>query len=401
MVKNKNLRRCFTALLLCVLTVAGTVLPSGQAFASSYQSEINAINQTLDRLKEEQQAIKDSIAGAKTQKAQEEQKRGYIDQEIKLTKDEITILLEKIDLMEQHIQDKKTDISGKEKEIEANYNVFLQRMRVMYMYDDTTTLGLLLGADSYARFLTNADNMARVAEHDRLLLQALSSQLLALEEAKSELDASLAGLEEDRSSYEEKNHTLNGQLQAANLRIQSLADMESEFLADLEKNQANQAAMQKELEDIYARIQWDQSAYVGGEMAWPVPNFTRISSEYGWRFNNKDFHTGIDIAGPSASGQGIYGAQVACANGGTVKYTNWTYSPGSGYGIYIIVDHGGGVSTLYGHLSNILVKVGDSVSRGQPIGEVGSTGWSTGPHLHFEVRVNGGTHTNPRPYIFR
>jgi len=101
----------------------------------------------------------------------------------------------------------------------------------------------------------------------------------------------------------------------------------------------------------------------------------------------------MDIAGT-----GVYGANIVAANTGTVRYVNWAYSPGRGYGIYLIVDHGGGVSTLYAHCSNILVKVGDTVIKGDPIAKVGSTGWSTGPHLHFEVRVNGNAQ-NPKHYV--
>ena len=133
-------------------------------------------------------------------------------------------------------------------------------------------------------------------------------------------------------------------------------------------------------------------------MAWPVPGHTRITSEFGSRFGGRDFHTGIDIAG---AGTGtINGATVVAANTGTVRVTNHSHSPGRGYGKFIIIDHGGGISTLYAHLSAISVSVGQTVERGDAIGNVGSTGWSTGPHLHFEVRESGRA-VNPRPWIFR
>ena len=118
-----------------------------------------------------------------------------------------------------------------------------------------------------------------------------------------------------------------------------------------------------------------------------------ITSYYGWRFNNTDFHTGIDI-----SGANVYGKSVVAANPGRVAFVNTSYTNGVGYGMYVIVDHGGGYSTLYAHLSAIDVSVGDVVARGTPIAKVGSTGWSTGPHLHFEVRING-QHQNPLNYL--
>ena len=108
-----------------------------------------------------------------------------------------------------------------------------------------------------------------------------------------------------------------------------------------------------------------------------------MTCPYGSRFGGSDFHTGIDI-----SGGGAYGSPVLAANSGTVKVANTSFTPGYGYGKYVIIDHGGGIQTLYGHMSALSVSVGDVVAQGQKIGEVGSTGWSTGPHIHFEIRVN-------------
>ena len=118
----------------------------------------------------------------------------------------------------------------------------------------------------------------------------------------------------------------------------------------------------------------------------------------GWRFGGTDYHTGIDIAGLNSAGQGIYGKPILAAADGTVAFTQTNYVAGRGYGIYLIIDHGGGISTLYGHTSGLAVNVGDTVKRGQTIAYVGSTGWSTGPHLHFEVRVNG-SHVTPWSYL--
>ena len=105
------------------------------------------------------------------------------------------------------------------------------------------------------------------------------------------------------------------------------------------------------------------------------------------------FHTGVDFTGSNVNGK-----KVVAANAGTVTFTKSTYIAGVGYGKYLILDHGGGYSTLYAHLSSINVSVGDEVRKGENIANVGSTGWSTGPHLHFEIRVNG-KHTNPLPYL--
>jgi murein DD-endopeptidase MepM/ murein hydrolase activator NlpD len=389
------------ALLFCFVFLAGIIPPeAAYANAGIYQSQLDNINDTLKKLEDEKKTIENSIAGARSEREQEQQKRNYLDQQIRITRDEIEELLNSIELLEGQIEFKLIEISEKQAEIDENYEVFLKRIRVMYMYDDSTMLGLVLGVDSFTSFLTQTDSIARIAEHDRALLAVLAQQKADLEEARASLELAMEALKARREETEAKRHTLDGQLQAANLRIHDINETERAFLADLEKNKAMTLAMEQELKEVYEKIELMNSPYVGGVMAWPAPGFTRISSEFGQRFGGRDFHTGIDIAGPGAGGRGIYGAPVAAANSGVVRFTNFTYRAGVGYGIYLIIDHGGGITTLYAHLSKIHVQVGQAVTRGQTIAEVGSTGWSTGPHLHFEVR-NGSTAQNPRPYIFR
>ena len=171
--------------------------------------------------------------------------------------------------------------------------------------------------------------------------------------------------------------------------------MQKEYEANYKELSAMQKQIQAELLDIYKNLKTSDEAYVGGEMMWPVPGYSKISSYYGWRFNNTDFHTGIDI-----TGAGVHGAPVVAANTGTVVHTkSCPYNGYSyGYGTYVIVDHGGGITTLYAHLSAISVNVGDIVVMGQQIGKLGNTGWSTGAHLHFEVRVDGEA-KNPISYV--
>jgi beta-lactamase regulating signal transducer with metallopeptidase domain len=128
-------------------------------------------------------------------------------------------------------------------------------------------------------------------------------------------------------------------------------------------------------------------------MVWPVPDYNTITSVYGIRYNGADFHTGVDV-----SGKDIYGAEVIAAKSGTVIATNTEYTPGLGYGIYVVIDHGDNLNTLYAQLSEILVEVGDDVKIGQPIAKVGSSGFSSAANLHFEVRESG-THVDPLPYL--
>lgn len=360
---------------------------------AGYQKEISSINSELDNLEKEKQKIQDSIKRASSAKEEAQLEKLFLDQQIYNTKSAIDLLEENISYYELDIEEKLGEIDIKQADIDEKYDLFKKRLRAMDMSSDANTLGLVLGADSFVDFLTKTDTIVRVADHDQQLMKLLAKEKRDLEQSKLALESSKKELEADRETAQEKRHELGVQQQAASLKVHDLVQMEQEFLADLAKNKAKQAAMQQEIQNLYKKIEWSKNPYVGGEMLWPVPNYSNISSNYGSRFGGSDFHTGTDI-----SGSAIHGKPVVAANDGTVKVANWSYTPGYSYGIYIVIDHGGKISTLYGHLSNILVSVGQEVSRGDVIGEVGNTGWSTGPHLHFEVRVDGG-HTNPLPYV--
>ncbi|HWP50774.1 MAG TPA: M23/M56 family metallopeptidase [Clostridia bacterium] len=167
--------------------------------------------------------------------------------------------------------------------------------------------------------------------------------------------------------------------------------------APLESASGN-AEMQSESEAevlyIFERIASEsQSQYVGGTMVWPAPEAGRIITPYGWIFNGQNFHTGIDIGGKE-----VYGTPVVAAQDGTIAFIKASNEPVTAYGLYIILDHGGTVATLYGHLSEILVSEGEYVLKGQQVGKIGATGAATGPHLHFEVRESG-KYVDPSAYL--
>lgn len=156
---------------------------------------------------------------------------------------------------------------------------------------------------------------------------------------------------------------------------------------------APDAEEQQLIERIERIVSNSRLEYPGGTMAWPATEAERIITPYGWGGDGRYFHTGIDIYGKD-----IYGTPVVAAQAGTVAFAELPIEPGSGYGRYILLDHGNGIVTLYAHLSEFLVQEGESVVKGQQIGEIGATGAATGPHLHFEVRENG-KHADPSEYL--
>ena len=365
---------------------------AGQSEDDANKAKLEELTKESKKLEEERKKIEASINNAKSQKQQQQAIKESLNEKINNTVSQIGVLQERITLLEEEIEETEDAIAKLEKTIEKNFQLFLQRVRASYISGDVKPMSVVLGADSYYDSLVAVKTAESIANHDNQLIESLNSDKKEVEDALAALDANKKDLEASQKSLEAKKEEFNGELEATNAEIQSITQLEQEFLADLEANKKKSAEMQAEMNAIFAKIN-SQGEYVGGEMLWPVPGFSTISSYYGYRWNNTDFHTGIDI-----TGSGVNGHTIVAANSGTVAVANTSYVPGRGYGKYVIVDHGGGMLTLYGHCSELLVSEGDKVVKGTPIAKVGSTGWSTGPHLHFDIRKNN-QHTNPLPYL--
>ena len=364
-----------------------------------YREQISDLQDEQIKIQQEMKDYNNKINNIKDSKKKQQAIANTIDEKISITQKAIEVGLEKIELTNKYISDKKAEIENKEQDIESTLQLFRERVRAIYMtggYSDTAnSIVMLLSSKSVSEFLTRSEYLERIAEHDKEIVAGLRDELLKLNEEKVALEAEKAALEEEKAALEKEQEELEKQLKEAKSSIQDLAAMQKEYEANYAELSAMQKQIQAELLDIYKNLQTSNEAYVGGEMMWPVPGYSKISSYFGWRFNNTDYHTGIDI-----TGSGVHGAPVVAANTGTVVHTKTCPYNGYsyGYGTYIIVDHGGGITTLYAHLSAINVKVGDIVVMGEQIGKVGNTGWSTGAHLHFEVRKNGSA-VNPISYV--
>ncbi len=216
-----------------------------------------------------------------------------------------------------------------------------------------------------------------------------------MNEIKSEIEEDKSAVEGDKAEMAEKKEELDDQFKLAQDKIHDIDAMEKAFMANKAELQKQMKQVQAQMQAIYDEINRESMnvPYTGGVMQWPSRSLSQITSSYGSRFGGSDFHTGIDIAG-----SGAYGTPVLAAATGTVKVANTAVTPGYGYGKYVIIDHGGGIQTLYAHCSALNVSVGQTVAVGQQIAQVGSTGWSTGPHIHFEVRKNGQS-VNPLSYV--
>lgn len=365
-----------------------------------YKNQLADLQSQSTDLEKKKKELENKINNVKDQKKKQNAIISSIDEKIDLLNQEIALCEEKIDLSKKYINNKEKEIAHKTSDIEDSMQLFRERVRALYMTgggysDKANSVAMLLSSSSVSEFLTRNEFLKRINEHDSELVHELQDELQALNEQKAVLEEEKKVLEQEQAELDTKVEELDAERAVAKSSVQDLAAMQKEFEENYEEVAALSKAIQEEIANVYKNLKTSSEAYVGGEMLWPVPGYYTISSYYGWRFDHTDFHTGNDI-----TGGGIHGAPVVAANTGTVIFTKYCPYNGKsyGYGTYIIIDHGGGITTLYGHLSAITVEVGDVVAMGEQIGNVGNTGWSTGAHLHFEVRIDGNS-VDSLPYI--
>ena len=364
---------------------------------AAYQQQINDPQNDLDKLKAEQKELQNKLAGVSGLKQQAQAVKASLDADLDNVLGQIGTLNLQIEAMNESIKMTEEDIAASKQSINEQISLLRNRILTSYKAGYSDALSVVLGADSYYDSLVRTRVITEIADRDKDIITELSAEKEELEEKETQLKDEQEKLEQANEALEENKSSLSKKISAASAQIEDISLLEKQYQSDLAASQQKAKEMEQEIAAAYASIanlsSSTNSEYVGGEMKWPLPNYSTISSSYGWRFNGTDFHTGIDITGSNCMG-----ATIVAANTGTVVKANTTFTVGRGYGKYIIIDHGGGKSTLYGHCSELLVSEGQTVSRGQAIAKVGSTGWSTGPHLHFEVREDE-QHVNPLPYL--
>ena len=264
-----------------------------------------------------------------------------------------------------------------------------KRLVAMYEIGDASYLEFLLSSKSISNFVSNYYMVTEVISTDNQLLEVVEQEKKYNERVKKSLEIQKANLQANQETIEKTTIALSNSVVLKNKRIATLNAEEQGLAAAIEEYQ--NAINEIETEIRLLALANISEEYVGGVMAWPVPGYYTITSQYGMRTHPitgiYKLHTGTDIGAP-------YGAEFIAANDGVVVKAAYNRA----YGNMVIVDHGGGITTLYAHGSEILVQEGDTVFQGAPILKVGSTGYSTGAHAHFEVRING-EYVDPLEYI--
>lgn len=293
--------------------------------------------------------------------------------------------------MQIETQIKETENALETLQVRYEYQKGLLEKRLVTTYKtgQTQYLDILLNSKDIVDFVSKYYYIGKMIEYDESLISRVSKEKEEIEKTKELLETSKQNLKNCKNEQKKIAISLENAKVVRNSRINQLTTEELKIKEELDLYQSELDLV--ELEILLAAMEGTDSQYVGGIFAWPSPGYYTITSPYGMRFHPviKVYrnHSGLDIGAPM-------GSYAIAANSGIVTKATYSYS----YGNMIMIDHGGGVKTLYAHGSELLVKVGDIVERGDVIMKTGSTGWSTGPHLHFEIIVNGQT-IDPYPYI--
>ena len=376
-----NIKRIICFILAIIFCMNSSILVAASTTEQQLKDKQNQISNTQSKIKQNEKEQKNVLAQI-----------GELDTSINHTELQISQAQKEIKELEESIEVTKEDIKVSQEEYDKNYELRKNRM-VAYYKNSTLSL-----EESISKIEDEPDKMylekaiERVVNYDTDLINELERQRKALEEKKRKLERQNTDLANLKADLEVKLASLN---ETKSTRESYLSVLENDHAA-LEKSVD---AMKKEADRLTAEIRAAQEAaakanktsttYKGGKMTWPLPGSYTITSPFGNRLHPVlkvyKLHTGVDIAGNNCNGKPV----VAAADG-TVIVAKYSTS----YGNYVVIDHGGGITTLYAHSSKLEVSVGQSVKAGQEIMKVGTTGYSTGPHLHFEVRENG-TYVDP------
>lgn len=382
------------ALALCLLSVVFVIPTANEPVSAAVsdaksrelEDKIAALGKQMESLQSQITEAKDDISKAIAEKQRLDSEMNILIQKIELTTELIAELNASIEV-------KNGEISEREDAYAKKYELFKERLRVTHEEGQISYLQMLFGATSLADFLSRVDRIGAMLEYDTTIMEQLKTEKSELETVRSDYQTKKAAQEEYLATLKADEAALEVKKVEAASYLTKLESDQATYLAMLERmdeeEQKLQATLQAYLKELQER---ENSKYVGGTFLWPVPtSYTRVSSTYGGRTSpitgKWEFHNGIDI--PAA-----YGTNIYASNSGKVTVATYHWS----YGNYIMVDHGGGYATLYAHCSKLLVSVGDKVSRGDVIAYVGSTGSSTGNHLHFSLYENS-AHTDPLKFF--
>lgn len=394
MTKPRKLRAAAAALAAAVM-ISGVMpgLTGTDALAVS-QSQIDALEEQRDALRAEREEMQAGIDELESQQADVLAQKAALDAQNEVYRQEIELVEEQVSIYTQLVEDKAREVEQATADENEQLATYRRHVRAMEENGRFTYLSILFGSSSLGELMSNLDMIGEIMEADQRSYDQYVAAREKSEQIQAEYETMLDELDVRQAELESERAELEAQIEEA---TQLIVDLEAQLETDraaYEEQLAKEEALESEIQNMIAELERQEAANSitsTGTYIWPLPGYSP-GSAYGWRIHpiwgDMRFHAGEDIGAPS-------GTPILAADSGiaTVIPDN-----GNGYGNYVIINHGGGRTTLYAHMSGFAVSNGASVTQGQTIGYVGSTGNSTGPHLHFEVRVNGAT-TDPKSYF--
>ncbi len=371
----KRIIRCIyiiTIIALLVLSAGASRINDLKIELEKTESEIGNITQKLKQTQSEKNSVEYEI--------------NQLDSEIlKLAAEELKLELELANI-EQNIQTKEAEIEEIKTQIALSNELLEQRLRSMYKNGAVGYLEVLFNSNDIGDFLTRIDMIQRIVNNDVNILEELEQKHTTLEIAQMELQNEKNNYHSSMQAVKSKKNDIEIASRAKETYMNSLVGS----IEELKEQEKKLLDASNEIEKKIKQAQLEMK-YAGGEMTWPSPGYFTITSPYGMRphplYGYWSMHTGVDLRIPMKQ-------KIVAMNSGQVSYAGWY----GAYGNIVLIDHGGGISTLYAHNTSVVVSEGQNVTKGQLVAYSGTTGMSTGPHLHFEVRVNG-EHKNPMTYF--
>lgn len=368
-------------------------------YITTVYAEDNTINSTdsgLTDLEIQQKDLQDQIQQSheelkevQSQLSENLQQIEKLDEKIRTSEIEIEELDTKVQTLKEEIANIQVQLDLAEKNYEKQKDIMEKRLVAIYESGDIRYIDVLFKSNNISEFLSNYYLISEITSVDKNLLNNVEAEKKEIELAKKKIE----------KNQETLAIALKAQTQTSTV-LKNTKTLREKYITRLSDEEKAKQVQIDEITQQYQNVnnqilalarQGLDTNYIGGVLAWPVPGYTKITSNYGMRVHpitgQYKLHTGVDISAPM-------GANFVAVNDGIVTKAEYN----TAYGNMVIIDHGGGISTLYAHGSEILVTVGQTVKKNEAILKVGSTGYSTGPHAHFEVRIEGVV-TNPLPYI--